>query len=166
MDNNLKRIRDLLISTEAPLNHNVGWVDVSDITNPLLKVYINGDWSVLAGGGGSGYSGGNLKRLWYYGGSDTQIVLDSIASSVQAFTSTNKPSVSTHIGEIYYYVIVASNQTLVSVTNINMSEPLVSQFVFKGNTTIEGSSYKVYEFTLDGVSLDADVTIIITETTQ
>ena len=46
-----KRIRTTVYGTTAPLDRNVAWIDTTDANSPVLKLYVNGEWQSVSGGG-------------------------------------------------------------------------------------------------------------------
>lgn len=49
--NKITQLRETVKSAFPPDNKEVLWIDVSDETNPIQKIYLRGEWKVISGGG-------------------------------------------------------------------------------------------------------------------
>ena len=162
MENRIKRVRSIVMSVDAPLDHETGWIDITDINNPLFKIYINGDWVILAGGGSPTPTPSTLTNTWYRGSSNNRLEIDeSLPSVIKSFSSSKSTSTSGNFNRIYYYLAIASDQSVVSVITSN-NENITSQFNLRTTVVIDNITYSLYEFFLDTlIPLDITATIRI-----
>jgi hypothetical protein len=160
----MKRFREVVQSALEPEDKNVLWLDISDSENPLLKYYFAEEWVTLAGGGGPGPSPSKLKNTYYYGALNARVTTATI--DVSLLSETRYTSATGNFNEIYYYIVLAEDQSIVSVITQNQ-ENIGSQFNFIGTLLVDGNPYKLYEFYLDTlVPLDVTATISITGNTK
>ena len=159
----IKRYRGIVGCIVQPEDKEVLWLDISNSSKPVLKVYIDGEWLKLAGGEGvEPTPPSKLENPFYYGGSNTEVTIDIINTVIQYFSNTRNYQVSANIIEPYYYIALPDEVILSKVTTEN-NEQIKDDFIFKGNFTLNSIKYKLYEFHLNsGLSLDASVTINVT----
>ena len=167
LESRIKRIKELVLSVDAPLDHSVGWVDITDIDNPLLKLYFNGEWTTLAGGGSPTPTPTTLVNPWYRGGTNNRLEIDeNLPSRIAGFTSSRSLSASANLNTVYYYIAIASDQSITSIITANQ-ETITSQFVLRTTVVIDDITYKLYEFFLDTLlPLDVTATVRVTGTTN
>lgn len=160
---NIIKYRGIVGCITQPEDKYVLWLDISNSSKPVLKVYINGEWSKLAGGGVEPTPTPQLENPFYYGGSDIEVTTETIITSIQYFQSTKNYQVYSSIITPYYYIALPDGVILSKVTTEN-NEQIKNDFVLKGNFTFNSLRYKLYEFHLDsGLSLDTSIIINVTQ---
>ena len=160
---NIIKYRGIVGCITQPEDKYVLWLDISNSSKPILKAYINGDWLKLAGGGIEPIPTPQLENPFYYGGSNTEITIDTINTVIQYFSNTKNYQAYANIVEPYYYIALPDGVILSKVTTEN-NEQIKNDFILKGDFTLNSINYKLYEFHLSsGLSLDASVTINVTK---
>ena len=158
----IKRYRGIIGCIVQPEDKEVLWLDISDSSKPVLRAYIDEEWLKLASGEGIEPILPNLlENPFYYGGSNTEITIDTINTTIQHFSSTKSYQASASIILPYYYIAIPNGITLSKVTTEN-NEQIKDDFILKGEFTLNSIRYKLYEFHLSsGLSLDASITISV-----
>ena len=160
---NIIKYRGIVGCTTQQEDKYVLWLDISNSSKPILKAYINGEWLKLAGGGVESIPTPQLENSFYYGGSNTEITIDTINTVIQHFSNTKNYQAYANIVEPYYYIALPDGVILSKVTTEN-NEQIKNDFILKGDFTLNSINYKLYEFHLSsGLSLDASVTINVTK---
>ena len=160
----IKRYRGIVGSIVQPEDKEVLWLDISNSDKPILKAYIDGEWLKLASGGGiEPTPTPQFENPFYYGGSNTEITIDTINTVIQYFSNTKNYQAYANIVEPYYYIALPDGVILSKITTEN-NEQIKNDFILKGDFTLNSINYKLYEFHLSsGLSLDASVTINVTK---
>lgn len=160
---NIIKYRGIVGCIAQPEDKYVLWLDISDSSKPVLKAYINGEWSKLAGGGVEPIPTPQLENPFYYGGSDIEVTTETIITSIQYFQSTKNYQVYSSVITSYYYIALPDGVILSKVTTEN-NEQIKDDFILKGNFIFHSLKYKLYEFHLDsGLSLDTSIIINVTQ---
>ena len=157
----------------------IKYIDRINLTGPggrdkikkiLLDFAING-----AGGGGDDGGGGGddptpptpsgLGKFIYYGGSDTEISIDSSTETIIGNFNRSKSSVISNVPNYskYYYISIPISYQLIRVVTEN-NENITSMFETNGAYSQGGESYILREFHLSSdMPLNVNITITVTE---
>lgn len=152
----------------------IKYIDRINLTGPggrdkIKKILL--DFAINGAGGGGGGGGDDptpptpsgLGKYVYYGGSDTEVLIDGNTESIVGNFSKSKNRTISNIPcyNKYYYISIPTAYQLQRVVTEN-NENITSMFSVKGTYSQDGESYVLREFHLSSdMPLNVNVTITI-----
>ena len=154
----------------------IKYIDRINLTGPggrdkIKKILM--DFAINGGGGGGGGGGDDptpptpsgLGKYVYYGGSNTEVPINSSTANVIGSFGKSKSSTISNVPcyTKYYYISLPMSYQLRKVVTEN-NENITDMFVTKGAYSQDGDSYILYEFHLSSdMPLNVNITITVAE---